>query len=500
MGKRFINFWYKLSIRNKLLSFFAILIICPSALTMYSYYEGNRTMDQSYQNLQSYFMLYQLESKLNENKKFLQDYIQNQDEPALDQFNQSTSEIKGILEKSRENITSTDIYLIQKSVDNFWNSYLEQCLLAIQYRKEPKAGSDYYKPFFQALNVSGYLNEKIREFQTIRLSEGNSYFVKMVEKASIVKLFILIAQGMVIVLVLVFGFMFSNYLTKPIRQLAAASNQLSIGNMNISKIEINSRDEVGILAHCFNKMSCSIKQLVEDLETKSVIESRLHEEELKNLKMQELLKDAKFVGLQSQINPHYLFNTLNMISRTSMFEKAEKTTKFIISLSKIFRYHLEDHAKAVSLKKELDIIQEYMFIQNERFGGRIEVQLTCDKQLNTSQIHIPCFTIQPIVENGIKHGLETLERGGKLRISIRSAEDRAVIKIVDTGAGISKYDLTKILSDQEGEHTKGIGIANVMNRLKLFYEQDCLTMKSKPGFGTVVTISIPFKKEVAYVV
>jgi sensor histidine kinase YesM len=495
MKKLHSIYWYRLSIRNKLMLFFCVLIVFPSILTMYSQYAGHKAMDDSFLNLKGYFKIYQLKMKIDEDKTLLQSYIQHGGKPALDQVQASHKEIEGILVELRNEVDTTEVYLVQKSIDFFWRSYIEQGDLAIVLRDEQDSNSNYYKPFFQALNVSGYLEGRMSDLINIRLSEGNQYFLKLLDKANVVKNFVLIGNSLIIVLVMVFGYLFSKNLTLPIQQLALASIQMSAGKLDINKINVNSADEVGILARSFNKMSSNIRRLVKNLEEKSLIENRLHEEEVKNIKMQKLLNDAQFMGLQAQINPHYLFNTLNMISRNSMFEGADKTTLLIQSLSKIFRYHLEDHSKAVSLKKELDIVKEYIFIQNERFSGRIQVELQCDQQLDTENIVIPCFTIQPIVENGISHGLESLEEGGKMRISVREREDHVAISIVDNGVGMQKEKVTKLVTDSVEEGVAGIGISNVMNRLRLFFNHECLAIKSKPGIGTRITIRIPLRKE-----
>src|SRR5690554_5636068 len=113
-----------------------------------------------------------------------------------------------------------------------------------------------------------------------------------------------------IILFIGFGYVFSNYLTGPIRRLVMASQQMAIGNLDI-QLEVKSRDEVGILTQSFNKMTASIRNHVEELKQKAQVENKLYEEEMKNIQMQQLLQNAKFMGLQSQINPHFLFNTLN---------------------------------------------------------------------------------------------------------------------------------------------------------------------------------------------
>jgi two-component system, sensor histidine kinase YesM len=490
MYKSFKEIWYRLSIKSKIIWFFVVLMILPNIMSMYSQFSVYKAMDETNENLNGYYKLYELQTKINENKDYLQQYIQQGEEFALKETLAGQSEMDELLKKVHEEVDTREVYLLQKSIDFYYSSYIEESNKAISFRQDTRSEIDYYPSFVKTLTIRGYLESAIVDLIRVRLGQGNQQFLNSLEQVSLMKNFLIGGNILIIFLVLFFGYLFTNHLTKPIRQIALASDQMSQGDFNIEEISLKSKDEVGILARSFNEMNAHIKQYVKELNEKAYIEKMLHEQELKNIEMQQLLNDARYTSLQAQINPHYLFNTLNMIARTSMFENAGKTTKLIHSLAKIFRYHLEDPSRAVSLKKEIDIMKEYIFIQNERFGSRIKIELICEDGLNLEDIYIPCFTIQPLVENGILHGLESLEEGGKLRVKISSGDQKVHISIVDNGTGIEKHKLSNIFSENHAGG-RGIGISNVFSRLKLFFDKDSMTIRSKSGLGTVIRISIP---------
>ena len=176
-----------------------------------------------------------------------------------------------------------------------------------------------------------------------------------------------------------------------------------------------------------------------------------------------------------------------------MFEKANKTTQLIQSLSNIFRYNLESYNKEVLLEEELAIVKEYVYIQQTRFGSRIGFEIINRNDIGAVQI--PRFIIQPLVENAIIHGLEPKEDGGSVRIKAYKKQDAVVIKIIDNGVGIPKNQIASIVSGTDElyvkGHTTGIGINNVRDRLILYYKNpSCFSLQSKENFGTVITLRI----------
>lgn len=221
-------------------------------------------------------------------------------------------------------------------------------------------------------------------------------------------------------------------------------------------------------------------KLVKELETHIQLESLLQETELK--------------VLQTQVNPHFLFNTLNTISRIAYLENAEQTQNVTYSLAKIMRYSLRSSAEPVTLKEELDYIQSYLTIQQSRFRNQIQYEQLLE--LDVEAIKVPIFSIQPIIENAIIHGLEP--QNGELKIKFHGylKNGNVILEISDTGIGVSEARIATIFSaarKKSNSHTTGIGMNNVQQRIKHYFgeEYGISEIKSEIGMGTTVQITLP---------
>jgi sensor histidine kinase YesM len=297
---------------------------------------------------------------------------------------------------------------------------------------------------------------------------------------------------------IIYIFILSRTITEPIKKLAAYAMEIAKGDFQTRVLTINSSEDLNILALAFNKMAASIQNMIHEITEKSDLERKLYEQEMKNLKISQQLNEARFLALQSQINPHFLFNTLNAIMRKSMFKKTEDTTQLIQSLSNILRYNLESSTKEVYLEEELAVIKEYVYIQQARFGSRIRFDTIL--QADIGVVQIPRFIIQPLVENAIIHGIEPKETGGAVRIRIFKKDNAIFIRIVDNGIGISQSQINRVLSGSDEPylkgHTTGIGLTNVRDRLILYYkDSSCFCLSSKLNWGTVITLKIIPTKE-----
>lgn len=203
-----------------------------------------------------------------------------------------------------------------------------------------------------------------------------------------------------------------------------------------------------------------------------------------------LAATAELKALQAQINPHFLFNALNTISsfcRTN----PETARKLILQLSDFFRKTLKKEKDFATLAEELQHVNSYLTIEKARYGERLKVEQDIPSELLS--FRIPVFTLQPLIENSIKHGLSPKMEGGTIKIKARSIKDNLVIIIRDTGVGIPAEKLNKIMKKGFGTGT-GIGLSNVNERLKSIYgEEYGLTISSIVNEGTVIKITIPKK-------
>lgn len=212
-----------------------------------------------------------------------------------------------------------------------------------------------------------------------------------------------------------------------------------------------------------------------------------------NYVKQMLIRENQLKVLQNQINPHFLFNTLNMISCTAKLEKAGTTEKMIASLSSLFRYNLKMSEQVVFLEQELKIVDDYIYIQKMRFGGRIRYERDLPEDIR--DIQIPSFTLQPLVENAVVHGISKKETGGRIHLRVWRQDGDVRITVADTGAGMTEEQLTDIRNAVKERRTSkiGIGLGNIYKRVHILYEHGDVQIYSKKDRGTVILMKIPQK-------
>ena len=216
--------------------------------------------------------------------------------------------------------------------------------------------------------------------------------------------------------------------------------------------------------------------------------------------METHLKDAQLKYLQAQINPHFLFNTLNAGAQLAMMEDADRTYEYIQNVADFFRYNIKKNHDSVSLREELEMVDTYIYILNVRFSGEIHYEKNVDEDLE--HISVPVMILQPVVENSVNYGIRDIRWEGKINLSVYRQDDFVYISIEDNGIGIEQDKIDKIMaselkeSDVKGD-SNGIGLDNVIGRLKLYYDRDDVFEISSPGHnkGTKVIIRIPLEEE-----
>jgi sensor histidine kinase YesM len=280
-------------------------------------------------------------------------------------------------------------------------------------------------------------------------------------------------------------------ITKPLNELVTQAKEMSKGNINVKVKEGKVQNTISVLARTFNDMAQNIRAMMESIQENVKVEKKLLEEELKNAEYINLLNKATFLALQSQTNPHFLFNTLNSISRTISLKKEDQALLMIDSLAALLRYNLTDAEIPVTLSQELSITNEYLKIQRLRFSDRLQSHIICKKGLDTNLVLLPRFTLQPLVENAIIHGLQPKAEGGHIMITVKQRGEYCIIKIGDNGIGISEEKLKIIAAKGPDSKTNSIGIWNTKERVRLFTnEVESFTLKSREKVGTVITIKL----------
>src|SRR5436309_4210297 len=205
--------------------------------------------------------------------------------------------------------------------------------------------------------------------------------------------------------------------------------------------------------------------------------------EMKLERHQQLLLKARMDALSSQINPHFLFNTLNTVSSLIRFDP-DAARGVVLRLSNILRRLLRKHETFVPLKEELQFIDDYLDIEVARFGkDNLEIIKEIDDE--TLEAFVPSMLLQPMVENCLKHGLAPKIEGGRIRLHAEQHDGRLRVEIEDNGVGISEERMPHV-------YVEGIGLSNVRERLRAVYGTDFrLEIESRPGEGTIIRIEVP---------
>ncbi|WP_083652471.1 sensor histidine kinase [Bacillus sp. MRMR6] len=335
------------------------------------------------------------------------------------------------------------------------------------YTSIPINGTDYMMVYKQ----SSYSGVK-----TIMLTPRQSVFSEVNHLRKV--MFLIVFIGILISFLL--GFLLSKPLVGSIHKLREAMVKVEKGNF-AERVTINSNDELGELGKGFNHMINEIERLVTEVYKTSLRE-----------------KEAEIRALQSQMNPHFLYNTLESINMLAITKGNFEISDMVASLGKLLRYTIDNSAKIVTLKDELSFIRSYVAIQRVRIGEQLRYHEEVERTLQ--DVLIPKLVLQPLVENAIVHG--NLNEGGHIWIKACSKDKQVIITIRDNGQGITPQQLTKLNSLIEKQKTissekhNGMALSNVHERLQLLYGKESgLTIDGEEQQGFFVKLTLPLQRQ-----
>lgn len=277
---------------------------------------------------------------------------------------------------------------------------------------------------------------------------------------------------------------FSGKMSDPVRKLQKAMQQVQTGNMDV-RVDIHTNDELEYLSDGFNKMVKDLSYYIEEMYVAQICQ-----------------KEAELNALKMQIQPHYLYNTLDVIRMTAVENKDEKTARLLESLARNLRYVIGQQRERVPIYMELDSIREYFVLMNARYQDKFQLNVNVsDKDRN---LYVLKLLLQPAVENCIKHGLKDKEGIGTIEVNVKRLEDCLEIVVMDDGVGMSGEEVayireeleTKEEVEKKGEGRVSIGFKNVYDRIKLSCgEAYGFTLDSYENVGTMVKFRLPLWEE-----
>lgn len=294
-------------------------------------------------------------------------------------------------------------------------------------------------------------------------------------KRQLIETFLLV--GIVLLAIAAFSVaVFAGRITAPFQKLEKAMQEIEDG---LSEVTIDEKGcyEAQSLAKHFNIMIYKIKKLMQEITEK-----------------EKRLRSSEISALHSQINPHFLYNTLDTIVWMAEFNNSEKVIEMTKALAQFFRLSLSGGNELTTVENELDHVRQYLFIQKERYGDKLNYTIECDESL--LKIQIPKIILQPIVENALYHGIRGLSRQGYIEISAKKSGENLLFTVKDNGEG---FDLKQLDVKHANKRMKlgGVGIKNVDERIKLYYGNDYgIMIDSAIDKGTTVMITV--SQEIKY--
>lgn len=442
--------------------------------------------------LQSNAVSSELVQAVEREREVFYQYIRDPEHTPYDLLNEAMGETRRAAEELPSDYSRLG-ELRYAETGSFQNLYEVYCQERDRLLAMEEHSPDYISRLYEVYDMQNYLHKYAQTLMTDTLMDGNRIYRQKVMALVCVPFLVIVAGALLFFGSVNLAVVMNHAIIHPIMQMVEAAQKIAENEFFVEDVKVENRDEIGELAHAFNKMKYATGEYILALEERRETYDLLHEEEMKKLETEKRLELMQFELLKNQMNPHFLFNTLNVIGGMANLEEAETTEKMIRSLSALLRYNLRTTEVEVPLEQELKVVRDYMYLQQMRFGSRISYEIACGADLQ--MMFVPSFTFQPLVENAIIHGLSPKEEGGKIRIRIYQGTGKLKINIGDNGVGMDEAALSRLRERllRGSADQSGIGLGNISERIRTMYPEGGIEIYSKKNAGTVVHIEIPLE-------
>lgn len=478
----------KKSIRTKLLEVFLVIMVLVFVLNIYLSYNQSKAVRQIDSVYNNNIQLNDLSNTLEGMQSALYQYLNTKSSDQLESFYSYEQDYTNMIQQLNHQTMDDDNKLMEKNIYNMSLTYLERADSTIE-AKRGRNVSKYNDDYGEAKKLYDYIQSCINSLNTsVFLESSNNYSLLRTSLTYLtgISMFLLLAALMI---AFAWILVMTRNITKPLIQLADVANEIARGNMEVDFPIVETGDEITTVAKACNKMIDSIRVYIQKTKENYERESKLIENELI---MKNELKEAQLKYLQAQINPHFLFNSLNAGAQLAMMEGAEKACLFIENMADFFRYNVRKIDKDTTLREELKLVDNYVYILNVRFSGDIHYRKKIDERLLDTLM--PSMIIQPLIENAVNHGIRELDTEGCIELTVYNNNENVCITVADNGVGIEPGIAEKILRGESahsnsGRDSAGIGMDNVINRLRRYYNMEhVMDIRRRESGGTEVIL------------
>lgn len=492
--------WFSgLPLRTKVSLAFAVSMGLVVLINLYMYLSINRMVDTLDNIYDSNVSLSALSDTLDSVQSSTYEYLTARGSDTLENYYRNVQDYQRYIDNLNDRPSDNSMLLAEKNIRTMSQAYLGLVDEAVT-AKRGRDIEQYKYSYDQATRLHGYIADTIENLNSQQFRVNSENYSLLLQSLGSVELLSLALLVLAILLNLLLLLFLVGAMTRPLTLLTQRADQVSQGHLDVELLPAQGNDEFAVVARAFNQMVVSLNDNIRQIKAQMEGEKRMMEE---RLLMETHLKEAELRSLQAQINPHFLYNTLNAGAQLAMLEGAEDTCLFIENLADFFRYNVKKVGEMSTLEEELRQVENYLYVINVRFSGEIHFSRTGLPVV--PDLTLPGLVLQPLVENAVEHGLREVEWEKRVSIDVAREASDYVISVIDNGAGIDPAIAQRVLSgtpeENAGSGHTSVGLRNVLARLRLFYgREDVMRITSNdPEQGTAIRIYLPCEKEHTYV-
>jgi sensor histidine kinase YesM len=450
----------------------------------------------------------------------LLEYLSTRSSNALARILIESQALRGKLPAYRA-ITANKTELRERELYFLIYAYLNLADQAVEEKRGRNIAA-YTRIYDEMAGLLAYINEEIEMVNTGRFSSQLDAYELFIAESGTVQVWNLLFIVFVSLLAILLLFQSAGRITLSLVRLSALAADLSSGNFEIPDIQTGSVVEMDQVVEAFNRMKNDIRQFIEEIRWQENIKQEYMQEKLRNMKMEGLVRHMEIYALQAQMNPHFLFNTLNTGMQLAIVEGADRTGEFMEYLARLFRHIIRNKELIVPLRHEIEGLTYYFSILRVRFPKNLDLILDYDESLLDTR-KVPVSILQPLVENcvihafndsaaspaaeglpdsapAVKRSAERPVERSMIMVRAEMSGDRLVLTVRDNGRGMPAETAEKLLhplSIDESSMARVMGLENVIQRLYFFYPGDpaVVSIETGEGRGTAIILRIDTGRE-----
>jgi len=480
------------TVRRKIIANSMVIVLIIASATFYTGLASSELARSVELLFRNNLLMEEIRTSLDQTEASISGYLTDKSSDSLKAYIQHSTKLAEQARRLNREIRPDDSLLLQRNLAGLIDSYLQDTEASVSAKRgrDVKSYSERFESSEQTAELARFLIVRIEGVFISDSLKAFSGFESRIGAVLTSNVVLIIAASLMGIMLIV---RFSYKLTEPLSKLAEAARAVGRGEYDHELPLPETGDEIGTTAAAFSSMQASVRGAIEELKSKAEVEKNLMEERMRVLDMSHKLKDAELLALQTQINPHFLFNTLSAGMQLALSEEADRTSDFLDNLSGFIRYVLKPPSRSVWVSDEIECVERYIWLLRLRFGERYRFEVSADEAVRN--LETPALLLQPLVENAVAHGLKDREEGGWVKVTARLVGAEAVLSVEDSGDGMSPEEVERVLrdgSEDEHLHECGIGLRNVIRRVILATNGlGRVELDSVVGRGTDVRIHLP---------